>query len=113
MTKEPCQPNGNVGGVSLREYIELLVKAEVNEIKVLLAERLEAVHTAYERHEAEHLVIRKDMEHLNELRQEVVGDRDRFVLKETFRELRGQMFGAIGVLGLAFAIVSFVIAYYK
>lgn len=123
--------NGQVEGVTLREYIELLVRAEVNELKVVMAERIEAVHTAYERHEAEHGVIGKDMEHLNQLRQEVTQDRERLMpliafntyrdsvsgwmtlMGNQFATMRGQVAGAMFVLGIVFTAVQIVIAIYR
>ena len=123
--------NGIVGGVTLREYIELLVDKKTDEIKLVMAERMEAVNTAYERHTALHKAIEKDMEHLNQLRQEVTQDRERLVplaAFNTYRDsinkwmelmggqmstLRGQMVGAGFVIGVAFAVVQIVIAIYR
>ena len=120
-----------VEGVSLREYVELLVESETNAIKILMAERLAAVQTAYERHEGEHKVIAADMEHLNQLRQEVTQDRERLVpvsTYNTFRDsmqgwmsivggqissMRGQFTGAVFVLGLVFTGIQIAIAFYK
>lgn len=132
MSEEPCVgQNSNVGGVPLREYIELLVDSRTTEIKLVMAERIEAVHTAYERHQEDHKAIEKDMEHLNELRQDVVKDRALLVPLPTFntyREsisdwmtlfgnqlstLRGQLVGGGAVIAIAFAAIQIVIAYYK
>lgn len=126
MTDEPC-----INGVTLREYVELLVEAKTNEIKLVMAERMEAVRTAYERHEGEHSVIKAEMEHLNQLRQEVTQDRERLtplaafntykesmnswmtLMGNQFATMRGQVAGAIFVLGLVFTAIQIVIAIYK
>lgn len=130
-----------VGGVSLREYIELLVDARTNEIKVLMAERLQAVQTAYEQHQGQHKVVEKDMEHLNGLRQEVTRIQGQYLPIKTFEvyektsadsfdkysvsirewmslmgghisSLRGQIVGAGAVLGIVFTAVQIALAIY-
>lgn len=121
----------NVEGVSLREYIELLVQSQTNEIKVIMAERLQAVQTAYEQHQGEHEVISNEMEHLNKLRQDVIQDRGELTPLTTFNtfdravrdwmglmgsqisSLRGQIIGAGAVLTIVFATIQIAIALYQ
>ena len=121
----------SVEGVSLKEFIELLVDAKTNEIKAIMAERIAGVQTAYERHEGVHKVIASDMEHLNQLRQEVTQDRERLTpltTHNTFKDsmngwmgiiggqlssMRGQFTGGLIVLGIVFTAVQIAIAFYK
>ena len=116
----------SVNGVTLREYVELLVDSKTNEIKVIMAERLQAVQTAYEQHGGDHKVIEKDMEHLNQLRQDVITDRVQLTPRiafDTYKEsvdkwmglmgnqyssFRGQLVGA----GVVLALIPTVLAIY-
>jgi len=100
MTEEPC-PSGSLS-VPLKEHIELLVDAKTGEIKLVMAERMEAVHTAYERHEGDHKVIQGEMEHLNQLRTDVTTDRGLFVPKTTFDEAREAYTRELNLIQLGF-----------
>ena len=105
-----CQPS------KCREQREICAKLFDSEFKVIL-ERLNGMDKALEK---QHEVLEHRLQGLNELREEVTRDRNKFVLKDTYEiisdrvsKLENRSVVWITLIGIGFAVLQVVLRFWK
>lgn len=114
---------GNGTAISIKEYVDTLIKWLQTYIERIFDEREKALQLAFKAQQEALSVatkaLDKELDHLNRLRQEVVLDRAEFITNDKFdavleplKATRNQLLGFAAALGTISGIVSAVVTTY-